>query len=580
MNDLEESLVLTLQPRLSNVHPAVNRVLAWARLQGIPADTLARIELPLVEAVNNAVEHGCAERPAATVVINTRVDQEEITVAVRDPGCFVPPANRASLPEDPLAEGGRGGFIIEAGTDAWSHGNEAAGHTLTLSWHTRPLAGHGLEAAASLETTVDRLTEDLANSFETLLGLSHFAGLLATSANFSQLLAKVHERLRTMLAHDHLLVRFIEGDLLVLHRSGTTESFRSDPLGPLHHLPASLPLALACAECECARHRRPLVGNRSALAAGDPLASVAEHLCVLTVEFGNKVLGSLAVLRGASLPAFSAGEVELLQAVADFVGIAKATDTLWQERNQQLRLEQEIQVAAGIQRSLLPASFPTHTRWWVHGECRPAREVGGDYFDVVSLPDGSLLLLIADVMGKGVPAALLAAMLRSSLRALAAVESSPALILTGINRQLFPDLESLGMFITAVLVILPAGPKSIPFFANAGHCAPAILHPDDSITEPSGGDVPLGVLPDTVYHVHDLPLARGDRLFLYTDGCYEVAGADGVMLGEKRFVRFASAQLRLDPPDFVSSLLDPAILALNPAAIADDRTLLVANLRP
>lgn len=569
MNELEESLVLTLQPRLSNVHPAVNRVLAWARLQGIPADTLSRIELPLVEAVNNAVEHGCEGKPAATVEINTRADTSGLVVSVRDPGRFDPPPAWTSLPEDPLAEGGRGGFIIESGTDGWSHHNDASGHTLALRWHTRPLAGHGLEAAAGLEITIDRLTEDLANSFETLLGLSHFAGLLATSANFAQLLAKVHERLRTMLAHDHLLVRFIEGDALVLH-----------PLGPVNDMPASLPLDRACAECECARRRRPLVGNRSALAAGDPLASAAEHLCVLTVEFGGKVLGSLTVLRAASSPAFSAGEVELLQAVADFVGIAKATDTLWQERNQQLRLEQEIQVAAGIQRSLLPAAFPDHSRWWVHGECRPAREVGGDYFDVVSLPDGSLLLLIADVMGKGVPAALLAAMLRSSLRALAAVESSPALILTGINRQLFPDLESLGMFITAVLVALPADAKTSPSFANAGHCAPAILRPDGSILEPSGGDVPLGVLPDTVYHTLDLPLDRGDRLFLYTDGCYEVAGADGELLGEKRFVRFASAQLRLSPPDFVAALLDPATLALNPAAIADDRTLLVANLRP
>jgi sigma-B regulation protein RsbU (phosphoserine phosphatase) len=171
-------------------------------------------------------------------------------------------------------------------------------------------------------------------------------------------------------------------------------------------------------------------------------------------------------------------------------------------------------------------------------------------------------------------------MLRSSLRALAAVESSPALILTGINRQLFADLENLGMFITAVLAVLPADPKTSPHFVNAGHCPPAILKPDGSIVEPSGGEVPLGILPDTVYNPHDLPLASGDRLFLYTDGCYEIPGDDGEFLGDKRFVRFASSLLHLAPSDMVAALLDPATLALNPATIADDRTLLVANLSP
>lgn len=373
-----------------------------------------------------------------------------------------------------------------------------------------------------------------------------------------------------MLAHDSLLIRFLDEDQLVYH-----------PLGVPLSVPVGLPLAAGFAESACASHHRPLVGSRADLPQDDPLAAFAARVCVLTVEFGGKILGTLAATRREGAAAFSAGEVELLQAVADFVGIAKATDNLWRERNQQLRLEQEIQVAAGIQRSLLPASFPAGGRWWVHGECRPAREVGGDYFDVVTLPDGSLLLLIADVMGKGVPASLLAAMLRSSLRALAAVESSPGAILTGINHQLFPDLVALGMFITAVLVKLPAARDTPPVFANAGHCAPAILRRDGEILEPQGGDAPLGVLPDTDFCDHPLPFGAGDRLLLYTDGCYELPGPEGeAMLGSDRYLRFASALLHLTPPDFVSALLDPIALRLDPDEIGDDRTLLVASPRP
>lgn len=570
MNDLDEALLLTLPPRLASVHPAVNRVIAWCRLHGIAAESLTRVELPLVEAINNAIEHGCAGRADATVRVTARVDHAAIVVAIQDPGTFVPPVFWTELPADPLAEGGRGGFIIHSNTDTWEHTNPPDGHLLTLRWKATAQIGQGLETAALAEIEVNRLTEDLANSFETLLGLTHFAGLLATSASFDQLLVKVRDRLVTMLVHDHLLTRFVEGDQLVLHTLGVSLD-----------APAKLPLYESFAESCCAFQRRPLVGSRANLPVNDPLAPLAAQLCVLTVEFGGKTLGTLAVTRGDGAPAFSAGEVELLQAVADFIGIAKATDNLWLERNEQLRLEQEIKVAANIQRSLLPATFPSTSRWWVHGECRPAREVGGDYFDVVTLADGSLLLLIADVMGKGVPASLLAAMLRSSLRASATVESSPGAILTAINHQLFPDLVGLGMFITAVLVTLPADRAATPAYANAGHCAPAVLRKDGRIDEPSGGDAPLGVMPDTDYQDYPLPIFPGDRLVLYTDGCYELPGPDGVtLLGADRYLRFASAFLHLRPADFTTALLDPLAQRLDPATITDDRTLLVASLRP
>lgn len=570
MTDLDEALLLTLPPHIGSVSPAVKRVLAWCTLHGVSVDDLSRIELPLVEALNNAIEHGCAKYPDATVRVTARVTPEAVITLVSDPGSFTPPASWPKLPEDPLAEGGRGGYIISTGTDAWFHDNTIEGHTLTLTWNVSPEIGLGLETASKIETDIGRLTQDLANAFETLAGLTHFTGLLATNASFDQLLEKVHERLRTMLAHDRLIIRFSEGD-----------SLRHHPLGTAQPVPATLPLDAAFAESICALHHRPLVGNRDNLYVGDPLADFAARLCVLTVEFGGKTLGTLAATRRDGAAAFSAGEVELLQAVADFIGIAKATDNLWRERSQQLRLEQEIQVAAGIQRSLLPATFPTKGRWLVHGECRPAREVGGDYFDVVPLPDGSLLLLIADVMGKGVPASLLAAMLRSSLRALAAVQSSPGTILTGINQQLFPDLVALGMFITAVLVKLPATPHELPVFANAGHCAPVIFSREGKISEPSAGDAPLGVLPDTDYADYPLPITPGDRLLLYTDGCYELPGPDSAtLLGSDRYLLFASALLHLTPPDFVSALLDPLALHLNPDDIADDRTLLVATLRP
>ncbi|MCS6244771.1 MAG: SpoIIE family protein phosphatase [Opitutus sp.] len=570
LSDIEETVIITLPPRLDHVRKASERALAWCTLQGVAQATRDRIELPLVEALNNAIEHGCGAHTTPQVRLTVRVTAEAVFAEIQDPGTFAPAPDWTLLPKDPLAESGRGGFLIKNGTDDFTNTRTAAGHTLTLRWKTRPLAGYGLVAAAASEHTLEHLTADLANSCETVLGLTYFSGLLATSATFAQLLERVHERLRMMVRHDQLTLRFIEGDALVLY-----------PVGSALNQPARIPLNHSTTEGRCILERRPLVGlAQPAAGKTDKLGLAGGPICLLLVEFGGQALGTLTATRSASAPAFSSGDVELLQAVADFIGIARATDNLWQERQQRLQLEQEIHVAAAIQRSLLPAEFPVHNHWWVHGECRPAREVGGDYFDVVTRPDGGVLLIIADVMGKGVPASLLAAMLRSSLRAMADLESAPERILTGINRQLFPDLEKLGMFITAVLVYLPADKKDLPHFANAGHCAPAVLRADGTIHESPGSAPPLGIFPESLYRRHPCAVTAGDRLLLYTDGCYEFAGPDGAMWGSANYLRFAASIRELNPTEFITALLDHTGIDLERTVTRDDRTLVVATLRP
>jgi serine phosphatase RsbU (regulator of sigma subunit)/anti-sigma regulatory factor (Ser/Thr protein kinase) len=571
MPDIDEALLLTLPPRLDGVHGASQRVLAWCTLQGVPRATLERIELPLVETLNNAILHGCRGPVKAAVVgIVTRVTGNAVNVAVTDPGHFEPEPGWTNLPADPLATGGRGGFLIGIGTDSFTNRNSAEGHTLSLHWNSQPAAGYGLVAAADLDHTLEHLTADLTNSYETVLGLTYFAGLLATSATFSQLLERVSVRLRSMVAHDQLIIRFIEGTSLVHYPVGTALS-----------VPAALPIDRTTPEGCCVLNRHPGAAlSHASLVRADHPGEFTEKSGLLSVEFGGQLLGTLGVTRGAGAQPFTGAEVELLKAVADFVGIARATDHLWLERQHRLQLEQEVRVAAAIQRSLLPAGFPHHNRWWVHGACRPAREIGGDYFDVVDRADGSVLLIIADVMGKGVPASLLAAMLRSSLRAMADLESSPERILTGINRQLYPDLERLGMFITAVLICLPAEGASLPHFANAGHCPPVVIQPDGTLRETHGGSVPLGILPATSYQRYACPMASGDRLLLYTDGCYELNGPDGELWGSASYLRFAASHRQLIPSEFIEALLDHTGLDLPLSPVTDDRTLVVASLRP
>ncbi|MCC5023919.1 MAG: SpoIIE family protein phosphatase [Candidatus Synoicihabitans palmerolidicus] len=114
---------------------------------------------------------------------------------------------------------------------------------------------------------------------------------------------------------------------------------------------------------------------------------------------------------------FSAGQANLVRTVSDFVGVAHTTAELHRQREEQLRERRELEIAAQIQRSLLATVFPDNPHWCVHDLCESARAVGADFFDVVAVDGGPILIIIADVMGKGIPAAMFSSLLRASARA-------------------------------------------------------------------------------------------------------------------------------------------------------------------
>jgi serine phosphatase RsbU (regulator of sigma subunit)/anti-sigma regulatory factor (Ser/Thr protein kinase) len=546
---------------LEQVGAAVSRTLAWLQIAGCPAERIVDWKLPITEAVTNAVLHGCRDRADAEVAVTARVEDGRAEVRVRDPGRFVPGPDWDKLPEDLLSEHGRGGFLIATAVDDWRHENDDSGHTLILGWRVPPDAGYGLVDSARAAQAALKLTNELMNAYEITTSYAHFAGLLATSRDFPDLLHRVRERLRIVVPHAHFLLRFLEDGGLALAPGPAEGGF-----------PTSVDVDDDFLECRTARSRRfaTAVGGRE-LKAGDPLAAAHGPVAVLPVILGERLLGTLAIVGPAGTPLLSAGQIELLQSVADFLGVARATDMLWRQRSQQLQLEQELAVAADIQRSLLPQRMPDVAGWRIEGACRPAREVGGDYFDVVRQPDGSHLVLIADVMGKGVPAALVAAMLRSTLRALALDPASPAVLLARLNRQLWTDLDKLELFITAILLRIPAGPGPIEL-ANAGHCPPLLLRSGAAPAEVPGGDVPLGVEARVEYAAISVPAQPGDWIFLYTDGCYEWRRSSGSLLGTVQLA-LTLAQAAATPGPVVDRVLDGITSDAGAGGLPDDCTL-------
>ncbi|MBW7905323.1 MAG: SpoIIE family protein phosphatase [Phycisphaerae bacterium] len=189
--------------------------------------------------------------------------------------------------------------------------------------------------------------------------------------------------------------------------------------------------------------------------------------------------------------------------------------------------------AREIQRRLLPRDGRHVGDYEIAAAFEPAESVGGDFYDIVELANGSALVVVLDVCGHGVPAALHTALLRTILRYEANAETDPAAIAGAMNRQFLGVTDS-GEFATCFLMRLSPGGRID--FASAGHDPALILRGDGSMTLLDSGGPVLGVVEDQVYETGSAELHPDDELFLFTDGLYEIIQADGTLLGRDRWI--------------------------------------------
>ena len=221
------------------------------------------------------------------------------------------------------------------------------------------------------------------------------------------------------------------------------------------------------------------------------------------------------------------------------------------------RAQAELRIAHDIQQSLVPRQFPSLPGIDLDGRLEPAREVGGDLYDV-SLVDGRWLYLsVGDVSGKGVPAALMMAAARSFLRTLARTARSPAAVLAELNQELCEGNES-SMFLTLLLarIELATGRCEV---ASAGHPAPLRVGADGQVHDlPRLRGVPLGVLPSIALQEHVLQLQPGDALLLYTDGLSELRLGEAAWLGVEGIRRLLERMAGLSSHDCLEQLLAEA----------------------
>ncbi len=510
---------------------------------GMDAKELGELELALTEAGNNAVLYAKPEGRKLPVRYDVDVRGHHVEVRLFDhtPGFEFP--ERAELP-DPEAESGRGLFLIQSLTDEAIYLRGRGENCLVLrkNWDFSPAVaareepkGSEVDRSQNVEDparTLELMTEELASSFESLSAIFRFSAEVSASGNSPEFTRRWLNELLLITESDWFVLRLVDPRASMLRdvmHSFPDGAGAPTPLEPLFLTPtwrSSLPIELKAA---IGRNDVPFDPG-APLGFQDPLAAcgVAGTGFAHPMVVNDSLVGVLTVGRRDGTRAFQSGHASVIQTFADFFAIQTRSQQMQEERVQSMLTLRDLEIAATIQRSLLPEKLPSAPGIDLAGFYRSARVIGGDYYDVIPV-EGGALLLVADVMGKGLPAALFAMMFRSLVRARTDLASRPGEFLAWLNTNLFRELDRAGMFITAQLAFCDVGRKEIRV-AGAGH-PPLLLAGDQGdVRETASGGPPIGILEASAFP-EDVVVWKNSRLLMFTDGLIEARDPVGGLLG-------------------------------------------------
>jgi len=281
-------------------------------------------------------------------------------------------------------------------------------------------------------------------------------------------------------------------------------------------------------------HYAPDVSQELHYAACEP-DTRSELVIPLTV--GDRVIGVFCASHH-ELDAFPPAQIELLKALAGHIAVAvDNAQRIRQERQQVQRLHKDHEEARRIQETLLPRQAPHVPGFAFEAEWLPAGVVGGDWYDYIPLSEGRWALVLADVSGKGMPAALMMSAVRGMVRSLAPLASGPGEVLSRVNQMLLEDVAT-GRYVTMIYAVLDPSSRRLTF-ASAGHPWPLLCHGGDVRPLHTDAGMPLGLFPSQ-FTEHVVTLCHDFRLLFYTDGISEALNRDNEEFGSCRVAEFVA----------------------------------------
>lgn len=302
---------------------------------------------------------------------------------------------------------------------------------------------------------------------------------------------------------------------------------------------------------------------------------------LLPLVANNRVLGFLSLGPKRSEAPYSPSDVRLLESVALQTGLAlensRLTEEMAHEIAQRERMARELEIARDVQQRLFPQESPAIAGLDYEGKCRPAATIGGDYYDFLPLPGGRLGFAIGDVSGKGIPAALLMASLRASLRGLAISASGDiAELMANLNRLIYEASPS-DRFATLFYGVFDPAARTFRY-VNGGHNPPILFRPAiGEVVRLKEGGLMIGGFRSARYDQGCVPLSPGDTMVMFTDGISEAVNPEGEEFGEERVINALRADSGLPAARLGDRILDALDSFTSGAPQQDDITLVVVR---
>jgi phosphoserine phosphatase RsbU/P len=278
-------------------------------------------------------------------------------------------------------------------------------------------------------------------------------------------------------------------------------------------------------------------------------------------------------LESNRLGTYTGADAEILTFISNAAAISIEKAILHQQLLEKKGLERQLMTARQVQAGLLPIAAPGIAGYDIDAVNVPNFEIGGDYFDYIDMGEGRLGIAIADVSGKGVPAALVMATFRAALRTEVRHDDDLLRVVGAVNRLL---TESTGpaSFVTAVFGVLETATGKFSY-VNCGHNPPLLLHANGVSDRLEGSGLVLGVLGDTQFEMLHIHLLPGDTLVLYTDGVVEAGEEMGAELGERGLERLLRHSWEEASSHMIRSVVSATRLLSPDETYADDFTLML-----
>jgi sigma-B regulation protein RsbU (phosphoserine phosphatase) len=313
-------------------------------------------------------------------------------------------------------------------------------------------------------------------------------------------------------------------------------------------------------------------------AALDGLQALAPECLTPVLGRTGRLLGLLALAERLSEEPYSRDDRRLLSSVAGQAGIALENIRLAERMAERLEVERrasyEMDIAQQVQRRLFPQVMPVLRTLEYAGGCRQARAVGGDYFDYLELAPGRVALVLADVAGKGISAALLMAALQASLRSQHAAVSGPDALLRAVNRVFYPSAAP-NRFATVFYGEYDDATRRLRY-VNCGHNAPALMRADGRVERLPATATVVGLFAELECAVAEVTVEPGDVLLIFSDGASEAWSDSGEEYGEERLIQTALSHVGHPAAEMIDAITS-AVQVFSGAEQEDDLTLVVAR---